>query len=67
MLPYGPVTVVCDQYGTPSREAYQELPGVILGASINNGVIRYAVRIDYPGDNWVITGVEDESLLSPLH
>ena len=53
------VGVVCDQYGRPSREAYQTLPGEVMGVTAQTIV----VRIDFHDGAWIITTTDDDTLL----
>lgn len=61
------VGVMCDRYGRPSLEANQTLQGQILMVTLNQGRPRYSVYVDQPNGDWIVTAVEDETLLFPLH
>jgi hypothetical protein len=54
------VLVVCNSFGRPSTEAKQILPGRIMAIT----QMQYAVEIEQPGGNWLVTLVDD-SLLIP--
>jgi len=61
------VGVICDRYGRPSRDAYQSLQGEVVGVIDSCGKPRYSVRVDQPDRSWVVTAVEDDTLLFSIH
>lgn len=63
------VWVKCDHHGRPScSEFFQHLNGKIEFVTLTDaGTYRYSVYINLYGGNWIVTAVEDESLLCPKH
>lgn len=61
------VNVVCDRFGRPNIEGHQILQGSIELVGCTSDLTKiYSVYVENPS-GWIITAVEDESLLMRRH